>query len=112
MKKYTVIIIIGICILVSVGITWFTVKQKDDALAARLQSYTETEAIIKKVYPPTFNKYGSKQKRYDLLVMLSDSNTVLMRRKSLDGHFKEGNRVQVLYNPVSHSDKVYLSHKE
>lgn len=112
MDKKTKLITIAVFVLASVAITLFNIKKNDDVLAMQLQSYTESEALVVKVYPPTFSRYGSKRKTYDLLVTLADSTTILLRKKVLDGHFEEATRIQLLYNPSSYADEVFLSNKK
>ncbi|MDM1352057.1 hypothetical protein HX014_15780 [Myroides marinus] len=108
MKSKTQLIVLVLCVLVTLGITFFDFKSNQDDLTQRLKGYRETTAIVKKVYQPTVTRYGSKQPTYDLRVRLSDSKEVMMYRRKLDAKLTEGSTVNILYNPASLQDNIYL----
>ncbi|MBB1149871.1 MULTISPECIES: hypothetical protein [unclassified Myroides] len=108
MNGKTQLIVLVLCVLVTLGITFFDFTSSQDELAQKVKGYQETTAIVKKVHALTVTRYGSKQPTYDLRVRLSDSTEVNMYRRKLDAKLTEGSTVNILYNPASPQDDIYV----
>ncbi|MCC9043556.1 hypothetical protein LNQ81_12820 [Myroides sp. M-43] len=108
MKGKTQLIVLALCVLVTLGITFFDFKSSQNDLTQKLEGYQETTAMVKKVHALTVTRYGSKQPTYDLRVRLNDSTEVTMYKRKLDAKLTEGSTVNILYNPASPHDNIYL----
>ncbi|MGG5505859.1 MULTISPECIES: hypothetical protein [unclassified Myroides] len=108
MKNKTKLIVLVLGVLVTLGITFFDFKASQDDLAAQIKEYEETTAIVQEVHAPTVTRYGSKQPTYDLKVKLTDSTSVTMYRRKLNGKVEKGSCISILYNPAAPHDAIYL----